>query len=226
MTTIASALQAVRGRINAAVNLAPRPHPVMLLAVSKGVSAEKMREAYAAGQRDFAESYVQEAAQKMMRLAELEINWHFIGPVQSNKTSEIARNFAWVHSVDRIKIAERLNAGRAAELPPLNICLQVNISEEISKQGVSENFLPQLAKAAHTLPRLKLRGLMTIPRATADVALQRAQFKRLHDLKDILNAQGFHLDTLSMGMSQDFPAAIAEGATMVRVGTAIFGARQ
>ena len=226
MTTIASALQAVRGRISAAVSLTSRPHHVALLAVSKGISAEKVREAYAAGQRHFAESYVQEAVQKMTLLAELEIDWHFIGPVQSNKTSEIARNFAWVHSVDRIKIAERLNAGRAEQLPPLNICLQVNISKETSKQGIDESFLPELAHATHALPRLKLRGLMTIPRATTDVALQRAQFKRLRDLKELLNTQGFHLDTLSMGMSADFPAAIAEGATMVRVGTAIFGARQ
>lgn len=226
MTTIASALQAVRGRITAAVSLAHRPDHVALLAVSKGVSAEQVREAYAAGQRDFGESYVQEAVQKIERLDELEISWHFIGPAQSNKTQDIARSFAWVHSVDRIKIAERLNAGRPESLPPLNVCLQVNISNETSKQGASENFLPELARATEALPRLKLRGLMTIPRATSDVALQRSQFKRLRDLQIALNAQGFHLDTLSMGMSEDFAAAIAEGATMVRIGTAIFGARQ
>ncbi len=226
MTTIASALQAVRGRIDEAVSLAHRADQVELIAVSKGVSGDKVREAYLAGQRHFGESYVQEAVQKIARLAEFAISWHFIGPAQSNKTQEIARCFAWVHSVDRIKIAERLNAARPAALPPLNVCLQVNISNEISKQGVAAELLPDLAHATQALPRLRLRGLMAIPRVTSNTALQREQFKRLRELQDTLKTQGFPLDTLSMGMSQDFEAAIAEGATMVRVGTAIFGRRQ
>lgn len=226
MTTIATALQAVHDRIHEALSLAHRAGHVELIAVSKGVSEDKIRAAYLAGQCHFGESYVQEAEAKINNLKDLAITWHFIGPAQSNKTQTISRCFSWVHSVDRIKIAQRLNAARSTNLPPLNVCLQVNVSNEISKQGVEQDSLLELAGATQALPRLKLRGLMAIPRATVDVMQQRAQFRQLRELQTKLNTQGFSLDTLSMGMSEDFPAAIIEGATMVRVGAAIFGQRQ
>ena len=198
---------------------------VTLLAVSKTFAPDAIREAYHAGQVCFAESYVQEALNKIAALHDLPIEWHFIGPIQSNKTRAIAEHFAWVHSVDRLKIAERLSAQRPAHLPPLQICLQVNISEELSKSGVPSDEVAQLAIKVAQLPHLDLRGLMAVPAPNDDVSAQRAAFARLRELRDRLGQQGLRLDTLSMGMSHDFAAAITEGATMVRVGTAIFGSR-
>ena len=198
---------------------------VRLLAVSKTWPADSVREAVAAGQRAFGENYVQEGAEKVDALAGLGLEWHFIGPLQSNKTRLVANRFVWVHSIDRLKIAERLSAQRDAHLPPLEVCIQVNVSGEASKSGVAPGELPELAHAVAGLPRLRLRGLMAIPEPTSDVALQRARFATLRQLRDQLNADGLALDTLSMGMSDDLEAAIAEGSTMVRVGTAIFGSR-
>lgn len=198
---------------------------VRLLAVSKTWPADSVREAAAAGQRAFGENYVQEGAEKVDALAGLGLEWHFIGPLQSNKTRLVANRFAWVHSIDRLKIAERLSAQRDAHLPPLEVCIQVNVSGEASKSGVAPGELPELARAVAGQPRLRLRGLMAIPEPTSDVALQRARFATLRQLRDQLNADGLALDTLSMGMSDDLEAAIAEGSTMVRVGTAIFGSR-
>ncbi len=226
MTTIASNLQAVRDAIfSAAAEAGRRASEVELLAVSKTFAADKIRAAYSAGQRCFAESYVQEAMDKIAALQDLPIDWHYIGPIQSNKTRAIAENFAWVHSVDRLKIAERLSAQRPARLPDLQVCLQVNISGEDSKSGVRPNEVSGLAHAIAKLPRLKLRGLMTVPAPGGGIAAQRLPFAQLRKLRDELNRQGLQLDTLSMGMSHDFAAAIAEGATIVRIGTAIFGAR-
>jgi len=198
---------------------------VSLLAVSKTFPAGSIREAWLTGQTRFAESYVQEALGKIAVLADLAIEWHFIGPIQSNKTRSIAENFAWVHSVDRLKTAERLSAQRPAHLPPLQLCLQVNISGEASKSGVSPDEALALGLAIAALPRVTFRGLMAIPAPSEDVSAQRAAFSRLRELCEQMNQQGLQLDTLSMGMSHDFVAAIAEGATMVRVGTAIFGNR-
>lgn len=196
-----------------------------LLAVSKTWPADSVREAAAAGQRAFGENYVQEGVAKVEALAGLGLEWHFIGPLQSNKTRLVANSFAWVHSIDRLKIAERLSAQRDVHLPPLEVCIQVNVSGEASKSGVAPDDLPELARAVAALPRLRLRGLMAIPEPTSDVALQRARFASLRQLREQLNAGGLQLDTLSMGMSDDLEAAIAEGSTMVRVGTAIFGGR-
>lgn len=227
MTTIASNMQAVRAAIHAAAQAAGRrAEEVGLLAVSKTFPAGAVREAYESGQRRFAESYVQESLHKMEALRGLDIEWHYIGPIQSNKTRPIAEHFAWVHSIDRLKIAERLSAQRPAHLPPLQVCIEVNISGEASKSGVLPDEVAALAQAATALPNLKLRGLMTIPAPTEDVAEQRAAFARLRNLFEQLNRQGLQLDTLSMGMSHDFESAICEGATIVRVGTAIFGSRQ
>lgn len=198
---------------------------VDLLAVSKRKSSEAIRNLYKLGQMDFAESYVSEALQKIRELQDLDICWHFIGPVQSNKTAEIAANFNWVHSVDRSKIIQRLDKQRPPSLPPLNICLQVKLGEEKSKSGVDEAGLETLALECEQAERLKLRGLMCIPPKSDTVAEQRAWFARLRQLKDMLNQKGHKLDTLSMGMSGDLEAAIAEGATIVRIGTALFGAR-
>ncbi len=198
---------------------------VRLLAVSKTWPADSVREAAAAGQRAFGENYVQEGVAKVEALAGLGLEWHFIGPLQSNKTRLVANHFAWVHSIDRLKIAERLSEQRDVHLPPLEVCIQVNVSGEASKGGVVPADAEALAVAVAALPRLRLRGLMAIPEPTADVALQRARFASLRALRDRLNAAGLALDTLSMGMSDDLEAAIAEGSTMVRVGTAIFGAR-
>jgi pyridoxal phosphate enzyme (YggS family) len=226
MTTIASNLQAVRAAMAAAAAEAGRGvDEVCLLAVSKTFPPEAIREACEAGQARFAESYVQEALPKIAALHGLPVEWHFIGPIQGNKTRAIAEHFAWVHSVDRLKIAERLSAQRPATLPPLQVCLQVNISGEASKSGVPPQEAAQLATAVARLPHLALRGLMAIPEPSGEVAAQRAAFARLRELLERLNRQGLQLDTLSMGMSQDFAAAIAEGATMVRVGSAIFGNR-
>jgi hypothetical protein len=200
---------------------------VHLLAVSKTQPAEAVRAAFDAGQRAFGENYVQEALAKIAALADLraQLQWHLIGPLQSNKTRVVAEAFDWVQSVDRLKIAQRLSEQRPPGLPPLNICLQVNISGEASKSGVLPAELPALAEAVAALPRLRLRGLMAIPEPEEDFERQRAPHRALRELLEALNAQGLALDTLSMGMSADVEAAIAEGATLVRVGTALFGAR-
>lgn len=227
MSSIESNLQVVRARIAAAARAAGRePREVALLAVSKTFSAGEVRAAHAAGQRDFGENYVQEATQKIAALSDLPLFWHFIGPIQSNKTRAIAEHFDWVHSVDRAKIAQRLAESRPAGREPLDICLQVNLSAEKSKSGVTPDALRPLAEAVRTLPRLRLRGLMAIPEPEGDLSLQRCRFAGLRLLLGQLNAVGFGLDTLSMGMSQDLEAAVLEGATIVRVGTAIFGERK
>lgn len=198
---------------------------VILLAVSKAQPASAIREAFLAGQKSFGENYLQEALTKQQALTDLAIDWHFIGPIQSNKTTPIAESFNWVHGVDRLKIAERLNTARPISLAPLNICIQLNVSDEASKSGVTiEEVLP-LAMAIQQLPNLKLRGLMAIPAPTTELAQQHAQFKLVRDCYEELNNKGLGLDTLSMGMSSDYQVAITEGATIVRVGSAIFGAR-
>jgi pyridoxal phosphate enzyme (YggS family) len=226
MATIAANLQAVRARIERAAQSAGRPsRDVALLAVGKTFPAEHIAQAHAAGQRAFGENYVQEAVEKITQLTRLGLEWHFIGPIQGNKTAPIARHFQWVHSVERAKIAERLNAARPDALPALNVCIQVNVSGESSKSGVAPGEESALADAISRLPKLRLRGLMAIPEPTPDVTLQRSRFARLREMKDALVARGHSLDTLSMGMSDDLEAAIAEGATLVRVGTAIFGKR-
>lgn len=223
MSMIAANISTLGERISAAAQAAQRdPASVGLLAVSKTKPAEALREAYAAGLRDFGENYLQEALGKQLELADLPLCWHFIGPIQSNKTRAIAENFAWVHSVDRLKIAQRLSEQRPADLPPLNICIQVNVSGEASKSGCTPADLPALAEAISALPRLKLRGLMAIPEPTDDLAEQNAAFAAVSTLQGQLNLP---LDTLSMGMSHDLEAAIAQGATWVRIGTALFGAR-
>ncbi len=226
MNAIPDNLQAVNRAVTAAVAAAGRaPGSVRLLAVSKTFPPAAVRAAYEAGQRAFGENYLQEALDKIGALADLPLEWHFIGPIQSNKTRPIAEHFYWVHSVDRLKVAERLSAQRPPHLPPLNICLQVNVSGEASKSGVAPEEAVALAQALSRLPRLRLRGLMAIPAPADDPAAQRAPFRRMRSLLEEVNAQGLQLDTLSMGMSHDFPAAIMEGATLVRIGTAIFGAR-
>lgn len=226
MTTIAQRLQAIRARIHSAETANGRQlNAVKLLAVSKAQPAALLREAFVADQRLFGENYLQEALGKQTALADLDIEWHFIGPMQSNKTQALAQHFSWVHSVDRLKIAERLNAARPLHLPPLQICIQVNVSGENSKSGVLPQEVYALAETIAKLPNLKLRGLMAIPAPTTDIAKQRSQFRMVRELYEKLQAQGFKLDTLSIGMSEDFPAAIVEGATMVRIGSAIFGAR-
>lgn len=223
MSTIAKNIAKVRTRIREAAQACGRdPESVGLLAVSKTKPAAAVREAHACGQRDFGENYLQEALNKQAELSDLALTWHFIGPIQSNKTRPIAEHFAWVHSVDRLKIAQRLSEQRPAQLPPLNICLQVNVSGEASKSGCAPEELAPLALAVSQLPNLRLRGLMTIPEPTRDVAQQHAACARLRQLRDDLNLE---LDVLSMGMSDDLEAAIAEGATWVRIGTALFGAR-
>ncbi len=198
---------------------------VQLLAVSKRHSADAIREAYAAGQRAFGENYVQEMLEKSQQLAELDIEWHFIGPLQSNKTKDVAMTASWVHTVDRLKIARRLSEQRPTHLPPLNICIQVNVNREASKSGVALDAVNELVETVDQLPNLKLRGLMAIPESTKDVHKQRANFALLANAQAVLNDAGFSLDTLSMGMSGDMDAAIAEGASIVRIGTAIFGNR-
>ena len=198
---------------------------VTLLAVSKTRSADEIRQAYHQGLCCFGENYVQEAVDKIVELADLPIEWHFIGPLQSNKTRQVAENFSWVHSVDRLKIAKRLSEQRPANLPALNICLQVNIDDEQSKSGCHPDEALELARQITELPNLKLRGLMAIPAPTEDSALQHLAFKAVAELSEKLKQEGLLLDTLSMGMSSDLEAAIAEGSTMVRVGTALFGAR-
>ena len=197
----------------------------MLLAVSKTFPASCVEEAHRAGQTAFGESYAQEAVRKITALAGLPLEWHFIGPVQSNKTRAIAEHFHWVHSIEREKVAARLSAARPPHLPPLNVCIQVNVSGETSKSGVAPGGERALAEAIAALPGLRLRGLMAIPERGAVSADQSAPYVRLREMRDALAASGYGLDTLSMGMSDDLEAAIAEGATIVRVGTAIFGSR-
>ncbi len=230
MSTIAVNLQAVEATIEAACQAAGRPRSaVQLLAVSKTFPAEAVLEAAATGQRAFGENYLQEGVDKIAAVAKarpgLELEWHFIGPIQSNKTRPIAAHFDWVHTVGRLKVAQRLSEQRPPERGILNVCLQVNISAEASKSGVHPDELPALAQAVAALPNLRLRGLMAIPEAQADPALQRAPFARLRALAQDLSQAGIAIDTLSMGMSADMGAAVMEGATIVRVGSAIFGAR-
>ena len=223
MSTIADNIGLVSQRIRAAADAVQRDaSSIHLLAVSKTKPAQAVRDAYAAGLHDFGENYLQEALGKQAELTDLPLSWHFIGPIQSNKTRAIAEHFAWVHSVDRLKIAQRLSEQRPADLPPLNICIQVNVSGEASKSGCTPADLPALATAISALPRLKLRGLMAIPEPTEDRAEQDAAFATVRDLQASLNLP---LDTLSMGMSHDLESAIAQGATWVRIGTALFGAR-
>jgi len=226
MDTIDANLQAVKARIARAATAAGRhAADITLIAVSKTFDAAAVRAAYAGGQRVFGENYVQEALTKMAALADLPLEWHFVGPVQSNKTRPIAEHFDWVHSIDRLKIAERLAAARPAGRAPLQICIEVNLGGEATKGGVAAQEAPVLAHALHNLPGLALRGLMAIPPAGGDMARQRGYFAQLRKLKGEIVATGVPLDTLSIGMSGDLEAAIAEGATLVRVGTAIFGAR-
>ncbi|NOT14071.1 MAG: YggS family pyridoxal phosphate-dependent enzyme [Methylotenera sp.] len=225
MTTISNRLQDILSIIQSAQRASQHHQTVKLLAVSKAQTAQSMREAYHAGQHIFAENYLQEALEKQVQLGDLDVEWHFIGPIQSNKTQLIAQNFSWVHSVDRLKIAQRLNDARPENLPPLQLCIQVNVSHEESKSGVLPEALETLATAITLLPKLQLRGLMAIPAPTLDEHQQRVQFKQLHQCYDSLLEHGFSLDTLSMGMSDDYRVAIAEGATIVRIGSALFGAR-
>lgn len=226
MTTIANRLQDILAIIETTRATCHAAQAVQLIAVSKAQSAASMREAALAGQKAFGENYVQEALEKQKALADLALEWHFIGPIQSNKTQLIAQHFAWVHSIDRIKIAQRLNDAREPSLPPLQVCIQLNISQEETKGGVLSHELAPLARAISDMPHLKLRGLMAIPAPTNDKNQQLAQFKQVRECYDNLISQGFSLDTLSMGMSEDFAAAITQGATIVRIGSKLFGARK
>ena len=230
MVNIGSKLQEVKQRIASAIHSVGRDaNSVTLLAVSKTFAADAVRAAHACGQRQFGENYVQEALDKIHALADLRpgMEWHLIGPLQSNKTRPVAEAFDWVHTVDRLKIAQRLAEHRPPSLQPLNLCLQVNISAEASKSGVLPADALALALAVAALPpeRVRLRGLMAIPEPAADLPAQRAPHRALRELLAALNAQGLALDTLSMGMSADLEAAVAEGATIVRVGSALFGSR-
>jgi PLP dependent protein len=226
MANLAERLSTVLARLREAERCYHRPPgSVALLAVSKTQPAAVIAALAAAGQRQFGENYLQEALEKIEALRQLDLEWHFIGPLQSNKTRGIAENFAWVHSVDRLKLAQRLSEQRPDTLPALNICLQVNISDEASKRGLNAAELADVAHAVAELPRLRLRGLMAIPAPSTDFVAQRGSFTHLRELQATLIATGVELDTLSMGMSDDLEAAIAEGATIVRVGTAIFGPR-
>ena len=226
MSTISEGLQAITTRISAAATAAGRAlEDIQLVAVSKTFPPEDIRAAFACGQRAFGESYVQEALEKINDLNDLPLEWHFIGPIQSNKTRAIAETFQWVHSVDRLSVAQRLSDARPALLPPLQVCLQVNISGEASKSGVASAEVALLAEQVSHLSNVRLRGLMTVPRPTDDQEAQRAAFRSMRELLDSLRARGIALDTLSMGMSDDLEAAIQEGATIIRVGRAIFGER-
>jgi pyridoxal phosphate enzyme (YggS family) len=223
MTTIAANLHTVRERIATACAAAGRDvNEVTLLPVSKTFAADAVREAFAAGEQAFGENYIQEAIEKQALLTDLPLEWHCIGPIQSNKTRLVAEHFAWAHGVDRLKTAQRLNEQRPAALPPLSVCIQVNIDGGASKSGVAPGEALALAREIAQLPRLRLRGLMTIPEPSPDVE---AVHRRARALFDALRAEGLALDTLSMGMTDDLEAAIHAGSTMVRVGTAIFGAR-
>ena len=219
-------LESVRSRVAAAALLAGRdPAGICLLAVSKQQPASNIRAAHAAGQRDFGENYLQEARPKLATLGSLPITWHFIGRLQSNKTREVAASFDWVHSVDRKRIAARLDEQRPRDLPRLKVLLQVRVGRDVKRCGVDPVALPALAESVSGMPRLELKGLMCMPEPAPGEAAQRAPFRRLRELLHELNQRGHSLDALSMGMSGDLEAAIAEGATIVRVGTAIFGPR-
>ena len=224
--TVSNNLQKVRKRIELASAAAGRAaDAVKLLAVSKTMPAQAVREAHAAGQSAFGENYIQEGVDKIAALADLPLEWHCIGPIQSNKSKLVAENFAWVHSIDRLKIAERLSAQRPNHMPPLQVCLQVNVDGGNNKSGVAPQELLALAQAVAKLPHLQLRGLMTIPEPAANELAARTVHRQAKELFDSLNAAGLNLDTLSMGMTADLEAAIAEGSTCLRVGTAIFGVR-
>ncbi|MBK0391007.1 YggS family pyridoxal phosphate-dependent enzyme [Ramlibacter algicola] len=226
MTTIAGNLQTVRDRIAAACARVQRPaSEVTLLAVSKTFGPEAVREAHAAGQLAFGENYIQEAVEKMALLADLPLEWHCIGPIQSNKTRLVAQHFAWAHTIDRLKIAQRLSEQRPPGLPPLQVCIQVNVDGGATKAGVAPGETPDLAREIAALPGLRLRGLMTIPEPSDDFAAQVAVHERAAQLLRDLREAGLPLDTLSMGMTADLEAAIVAGSTMVRIGTAIFGGR-
>ncbi|MFZ2971599.1 MAG: YggS family pyridoxal phosphate-dependent enzyme [Ferribacterium limneticum] len=226
MSAIADNLQAVQARISDAAVLAGRsPESIRLLAVSKTWPLASVIEAADAGQRAFGENYVQEGVDKVAETAGRNLEWHFIGPLQSNKSRAVAEHFDWVHSIERLKIAERLSAQRPANLPPLQVCVQVNVSGEASKSGCAPDEALDLCRAVAALPGLQLRGLMAIPEPTDDPASQRAPFRQVREIYDHIRAAGIPLDTLSMGMSHDLEAAVAEGATIVRIGTAIFGER-
>jgi pyridoxal phosphate enzyme (YggS family) len=225
-TSVSANLAQVRKRIElASLAVGRAADAVKLLAVSKTMPAQAVREAHLAGQLAFGENYIQEAVDKMASLADLPLEWHCIGPIQSNKTKLVADNFAWVHSIDRLKIAERLSAQRPAHLPALQVCLQVNVDGGSNKSGVAPTELMALAQAVAKLPQLQLRGIMTIPEPAENEAAARAVHRQAKALFDSLNVAGLKLDTLSMGMTGDLEAAIAEGSTCVRVGTAIFGQR-
>jgi hypothetical protein len=226
MKNMAQALASVTASIREAEQEFGRPEgSVALLAVSKARSSAEVRAIADCGQRDFGENYAQEALLKIRALDDPRLSWHFIGPVQSNKTRDLALHFHWVHSVDRVRIARRLDAARPAGQPPLNVCIQMNIDEEDSKSGVGPDGLHELAAAIAVLPQLRLRGLMALPAPAGEFDAQRRPFRRLREHLEELNRGGFGLDTLSMGTTGDMRAAIAEGATMVRIGTGIFGAR-
>ncbi len=224
--SIADHLAQVHAQIQAACQAAGRPEAsVRLLAVSKTWGADAVRQAHAAGQTAFGENYIQEAVDKITALRDLHLEWHCIGPIQSNKTRLVAEHFDWVHSIDRLKIAQRLSEQRPASLPPLQVCIQVNVDGGETKSGVSPEDLPELAHAVAAFPNLRLRGLMTIPEPAESPEAARAVHRQARQLLEALKGQGLALDTLSMGMSADMEAAIQEGSTMVRVGTAIFGKR-
>ena len=226
MSAIADNLQAVQARIsNAAAAVGRSPESVRLLAVSKTWPLACVLDAAEAGQRAFGENYVQEGIDKIAAVSGRNLEWHFIGPLQSNKTKPVAEHFDWVHSIDRLKIAERLSAQRPAYLAPLQVCVQINVSGEASKSGCAPDEALALCRAVAALPGLQLRGLMAIPEPTDDLQAQRIPFRKLRELREQICAAGLPLDTLSMGMSHDLEAAVAEGATIVRIGTAIFGVR-
>ena len=226
MSAIADNLQAVQARIsNAAAAAGRSPESVRLLAVSKTWPLASVLDAAEAGQRAFGENYVQEGIDKIAAVSGRNLEWHFIGPLQSNKTKPVAEHFDWVHSIDRLKIAERLSAQRPAYLAPLQVCVQINVSGEASKSGCAPDEALALCRAVAALPGLQLRGLMAIPEPTDDPQAQRIPFRKLRELREQICAAGLPLDTLSMGMSHDLEAAVAEGATIVRIGTAIFGER-
>ncbi len=226
MKNIAESLESVQTRIRLAEQKYGRePGSVKLLAVSKTRPSDDIRAARNCGQINFGENYAQEAVDKILEINDPGLVWHFIGPVQSNKTRQIAVHFHWVHSIDRLKIATRLNDARPTDLPPLNICIQVNISNETSKSGVRPEELRQLAAACRYLPNLRLRGLMALPEPSTDIEQQRNPFRQVKLMLDTINSPEYPLDTLSMGTTNDMEAAIAEGATIVRIGTALFGKR-
>ncbi len=226
MQNIEKNLSAINHQIeSAALEFKRKPGDIALLAVSKRKPTEDIRNAYACGQRDFGENYLQEALDKVDELSDLDIVWHFIGAVQSNKTKQLAQSFDWVHCIDRLKIAKRLSDQRPQSMPPLNLCIQVNVEQEASKAGIRLDEVDQLAEQIADLPGIRLRGLMAIPAPQDDFESQRKPFSQLRQALERLNHKGLDCDTLSMGMTHDMPAAIAEGATLVRIGTAIFGER-